>query len=212
MFDGKSWSVASVLAALVLSACASAASGVMSGNEPTYVDSVEVVEHDTSAPEAFAGTLREAVLAGAVFYGTMGRPITLKIDVDRVHFKNALKALTIGDDNQTKARVAVVDRPTGQQLASFVVSADGDLSGQLAAEIGIGVAGAFDPTGIVDIVGAIGSAASADINRSGTARAMRANLTAETLRQTFGDARTKAVALARKNEGRQRGPTNAPAQ
>ena len=200
----KSWSLASLLGALALCACAGAAPGVMSGNEPTYIESVEVVEHDTAAPEAFAGTLREAVLTGAAFYGATGRPITLKIDVDRVHFKNALKALTIGDDNQAKARVAVFDRPTGQQLATFEVSANADASGQLAASIGIGVAGAFDPTGIVDIVGAIGSAASADINRSGTATAMRANLAAETLRQTFGDTRTRAVTVARQNQERAR--------
>lgn len=208
----KSWSLASLLGALALCACAGAAPGVMSGNEPTYIESVEVVEHDTSAPEAFAGTLREAVLTGAAFYGTTGRPITLKIDVDRVHFKNALRALTIGDDNQAKARVAVFDRPTGAQLASFDVSANADASGDLAVSIGIGVAGAFDPTGIVDIVGAIGSAASADINRSGTATAMRANLAAETLRQTFGDTRTRAVTTARQNQTRQPGPANTPGQ
>ena len=101
-----------------------------SGNEPTYVESVEVIEHDTSAPAAFAGTLREAVLVGAAFYGTTGRPITLKIDVDKVHFKNALRALTIGDDNQTEARVAVFDRPSGDQLATFAVQANADTSGQ----------------------------------------------------------------------------------
>src|SRR5688572_23813008 len=107
MFDGKSRSLASLFAALALTACASAAPGVMSGNETTYVESVEVVAHDASAPAAFADTLREAVLTGAAFYGTTGRPITLRIDVDRVHFKNALRALTIGDDNQADARVAV---------------------------------------------------------------------------------------------------------
>ena len=181
----KSWSLASLLGALALCACAGAAPGVMSGNEPTYIESVD---------------------------GTTGRPITLKIDVDRVHFKNALRALTIGDDNQAKARVAVFDRPTGAQLASFDVSANADASGDLAVSIGIGVAGAFDPTGIVDIVGAIGSAASADINRSGTATAMRANLAAETLRQTFGDTRTRAVTTARQNQTRQPGPANTPGQ
>jgi hypothetical protein len=212
MSDGMSRSFVSVVAALCLCACAGAAPGVMSGNEPTYVESVEVVEHDTSAPEAFADSLREAVLAGAAFYGTTGRPITLRIDVDKVHFKNALRALTIGDDNQAEARVAVFDRPTGQQLAMFTVYADADTSGQLAGSIALGVIGAFDPTGIVDIAGAVGSAASADINRSGTATAMRANLAAETLRQTFGDTRTRAVAAARQNRERPRGQAGAPAE
>src|SRR5215213_1525121 len=70
MLDGRLRSFGSVVAALCLCACAGAAPGVMSGNEPTYVESVEVVEHDTSAPEAFADSLRESVLAGAAFYGT----------------------------------------------------------------------------------------------------------------------------------------------
>lgn len=157
-----------LLAVLALCGCASAAPGVMAGNETTYIESVEIVEHDTSAPAGFADTLRETVLKGAASYGATGRPITLRVDVDEVHFKNALKALTTGDDNQAKARIAVFDRPTGQQLASFVVYANADVSGQLATSIAIGVIGAFDPTGIIDIADAIGSAASADINRSGT--------------------------------------------
>ena len=202
MFDGKLQNIACLLASLALSACAGAASGVMSGNELTYVESVEVIEHDTSAPPAFAGTLREAVLVGAAFYGTTGRPITLKIDVDKVHFKNALKALTIGDDNQTEAHVAVFDRPTGNQLATFAVQANADTSGQFAGSIALGVIEVFDPTGIVGIVDMVGSAASANINRSGTATAMSANLAAETLRQTFGDARTRAVTMARQKQAR----------
>jgi hypothetical protein len=120
-----------------------------------------------------------------------------------VHFKNALRALTVGDDNQAEARVAVLDRPTGAQLASFEVSTNADVSGQLAASIAIGVIGAFDPTGIVDIAGAIGSAASADIS---------ANLAAETLQQTFGDARTRAVTAERRSQARQQRQTNAPLQ
>ena len=93
-----------------------------------------------------------------------------------------------------------------------MVCANADASGQLAGSIAIGVIGAFDPTGIVDIAGAVGSAASADINRSGTATAMRANLAAETLRQTFGDARTRAVTVAKQNQARQQRQTNAPGQ
>jgi hypothetical protein len=166
---------------------------------------VEVLEHGTTAPAAFADGLREAVLTGATFYGTIGRPITLRVVVDKVHFKNALRALTIGDDNQADARVAVFDRPTGQQIASF--SANADESGQLATSIAIGIIGTLDPTGIVGIADAIGSAASADINPSGTVTAMRANLAAETLRKTFGDARTQAVTLARQNKARRGGQT-----
>jgi len=202
MFVGKPQNLACLLASLALSACAGAASGVKSGNEPTYVESVEVIEHDTSAPAAFAGTLREAVLVGAAFYGTTGRPITLKIDVEKVHFKNALRALTIGDDNQTEARVAVFDGPSGDQLATFAVQANADTSGQLAESIALGVIEVLDPTGIVGIVDMVGSAASANINRSGTATAMSANLAAETLRQTFGDARTRAVSIARQKRAR----------
>jgi hypothetical protein len=207
MFCGKPLSFASLLAVLLaLCACANpAARGVMFENESTYIGSVEVVEHDTSAPAAFTGTLREAVLTGAAFYGTTGRPITLRIELDRVHFKNALRALTIGDDNEVKGRVAVLDPSTGQQLASFAIHADAEMSGDLAAFIAISVIGALDPTGIVDIVSAIGDAASANIDRSGTTTAMRANLAAEALRQTFGDARTRAVILAKRNQARPRG-------
>ena len=213
MLDGKSWSLVLLFpAALALCSCASAAPGVMFGNETTYVESVEVLEHDNTAPVAFANALREAVLTGATFYGTTGRPITLRVDVDKVHFKNALRALTIGDDNQADARVAVFDRPTGQQIASFEVSANADESGQLATSIAIGIIGTLDPTGIVGIADAIGSAVSADINRSGTATAMRANLAAETLRKTFGDARTRAVTVARQNKARRGGPTDAQGQ
>ena len=59
-----------------------------------------------------------------------------------------------------------------------------------------------DPTGIVSIVALVGEAASADIDRSGTALAMRANLTDATLRQTFGDAKTRLVLMAKKNQPR----------
>jgi hypothetical protein len=51
-------------------------------------------------------------------------------------------------------------------------------------------------------VALVGDAASADIDRSGTALAMRANLTDATLRQTFGDAKTRLVLMAKKNQPR----------
>ena len=59
------------------------------------------------------------------------------------------------------------------------------------------VLGAFDPTGLVDISAAAGSAASADINRAGTTGGMIINFTQQTLRQVFGDAKVKAVEQAR---------------
>jgi hypothetical protein len=201
MSGGKWTSLACLLPALTLGACATAAGGI-SANELTYVQSVQVIEHDASAPAAFADSLREAVIAGAAFYGATGRPIALRIDLDKVHFKNALRALTIGDDNQAVGRVAVLDPLTGQQLGSFGVDVNAEASGLSVSFFAIAVVGAFDPTGIVDIAAAVGDAASADINRSGTAAGMRANLTAETLRQTFGDAKTRAVVSARQNQRR----------
>jgi len=84
--SGRKWtSLACLLPALTLGACATAAGGI-SANELTYVESVQVIEHDASAPAAFADSLREAVVAGAAFYGATGRPIALRIDLDKVHF------------------------------------------------------------------------------------------------------------------------------
>lgn len=55
------------------------------------------------------------------------------------------------------------------------------------------VVGALDPTGYVDIATTIGGAGSALANRSGAEIAMSANFAEETLRQSFGDARSKVV-------------------
>ena len=201
MVDRTLRSFGCMLAMSVLCGCAGTANGVLS-NETTYVDSVEVVQHDNSAPPTFAENLRAAVVAGASFYGATGRPVAVKIDLDKVHFKNALKALTIGDDNLAEGHVAVLDPSTGQQLGAFVVQANAETSGVSVGSIAIEVAGVVDPTGIVSIVALVGEAASADIDRSGTALAMRANLTDATLRQTFGDAKTRLVLMAKKNQPR----------
>jgi hypothetical protein len=195
----KSWSFALLFAALALGACASTAVGVTSLTEPTYVASVEVIAHDNSIPPAFADALREAVLNEAAFYGQAGRPMTLKIDLDRVHFKNALQALIIGDDNEAKGRVTVLDTAAQTQMGAFEVQVDAERSGMSGGSIAMAVVGAVDPTGYVDIGTTLASAASADINRSGTAVQMRANFAADTLRQTYGDARARAVNSARKN-------------
>jgi hypothetical protein len=194
MFQGISWRLAGILGALALSSCASApANGVMSANEATYVAAVDVSLPDPKTPTAFAVLLHDAVVKEAALYGAAGRPIVLRIAVDKVHYKNALKAMIIGDDDQAKGRVAVLDQSSGQQSAAFDVQVDAQRPGGAGRSIAMGLIGAFDPTGLVDIGASAGSAASADINRSGTAAAMSANFATETLRQTFGDAKARLV-------------------
>jgi len=190
-----------LISALALCACATTPASVGVSNEPTYVANVEVVQSDASVPEGFADALRTVVVNEAAFYGTSGRPITVRIDVNRVHFKNVLQALIIGDNNDARGQVTVLDASAGQQMASFPVRVDAERShGISGAGLAMGVLEVLDPTGILAIGNAVGSASSADINRSGTAVAMRANLADETLRQTFGDTRTRAVIRARQEE------------
>ncbi len=190
-----------VLSALALCACATTPASVGVSNEPTYVADVEVVQSDASVPEGFADALRTVVLNEAAFYGTIGRPITVRIDINHVHFKNVVQALLIGDNNDARGRVTVLDASAGQQMASFAVRVDAERShGVSGAGLAMGVLEVLDPTGVLAIGHAVGSASSADINRSGTAVAMRANFADETLRQTFGDARTRAVIHARREE------------
>ena len=190
--------LAGVTAALALSACATAPAP--SANEQTHVAAVEVTHAAAAGPGAdgFSALLRAAVARQAHLYGDDGRPITLRIDLERVHFKNPLKAMLIGDDNQAKGRVSVVDPATGQETGAFKVQVDAERGGLSGASIALAVIGAFDPTGMVDLGATTGSAASADLDRSGTAARMSVNFAAETLRQTYGDARANAVALAAK--------------
>lgn len=203
MFKNKSWRLAGLAAALTLSACASTkAPGVTAADEPAYVASVEVVQQNAPANASFADALRAAVLEGATYYGSAGRPIALKISLDRVHFKNPLKAMVIGDDNRAKGDVAVIDQTSGQQLATFKVEVDAERpnAARAGASIGLTVLEAFDPTGASSLVDMAGRAASADILRGRTVAAMSTNFANETLRQTFGDAKTKAATLARREQ------------
>ena len=194
---------AGALSALVLCACASAPASVGVSNEPTYVAAVEVVQGDAAIPDGFADALRTVVLTEAAFYGTTGRPITVRIDLNRVHFKNVLQAMIVGDNNDARGQVTVLDTSVGQQMARFAVRVDAERShGVSGGGVAMGVLEVLDPTGILAIGHAVGSASSADINRSGTAVAMRANFADETLRQTFGDARTRAVIQARQQATR----------
>ena len=182
-------------------ACASAPASVGISNEPTYVAAVEVIQSDAAVPVGFADALRTVVLTEAAFYGTTGHAITVRIDVNHVHFKNVLQAMIIGDNNDARGQVTVLDATAGQQMASFPVRVDAERHhGVSGAGVGMGVLEVLDPTGILAVGHMVGSASSADINRSGTAVAMRANFADETLRQTFGDARTRAVILARQQQ------------
>jgi hypothetical protein len=185
--------LASLAAVLALSGCGT--TSAPSANEQAHVGAVEVVLRESSAPPAFADLVRVAVLQQAAAYGEAGHPITLRIDMERVHFKNALKAMIVGDDNQAKGQVVVVDPATGQQTATFAVQVNAD-RGISGASIAMTIVGAFDPTGLVDLGTAAGEANSANFDRRGTAAQMSANFAAETLRHTFGDARAKAVAKA----------------
>jgi hypothetical protein len=200
MVKFKSWSVAALLVALAWSGCANArVAGVLGADDTAYVAAVEIVQNDTKAPPDFAGALHDALVGEAKFFGETGRPVILRIALDRVHFKNVAAAMLIGDNNWTEGRVAVVDQASGQQLGTFEIQVDAEKPGDLAGEIALDVVGAFDPTGAVDMAHMAGDASSAEINRAGTTAAMIANFTAETLRQAFGDAKTRAVHLARQN-------------
>ena len=192
--------LAGILSAMALCACATRSVSVGVSNEPTFVSAVEVVQSDTAVPNGFGDALRTVVLSEAAFYGTTGRPLTVRIDISRVHFKNVVQALVIGDNNDARGQVTVLDAE-GKEMANFPVRVDAERShGVSGGGLAMGVLEVFDPTGVLAIGHAVGSASSADINRSGTAVAMRANFADETLRQTFGDTRTRAVIAKRQQE------------
>ena len=186
--------LAALLGAMFLSACAS--TRAPTANEGTHVAVVEVVHHDPVAA-GFAVPLREAVIREAALYGNDGRPITLRIDLAGVHFKNPLLALTISDDSRAKGQVAVIDPATGQQTSTFKVRVNAS-QGMTGAGVAMSVIEMADPTGYVGAVHAVSNSMSATVNRSGTVKAMSENFATETLRQTFGDIRAKAVAKERK--------------
>ena len=194
MLPTKTSSLAALLGTLLLSACAS--TPAPTANQQTHVATVEIVHQPAGAVD-FGGLLRGAVIREAALYGNEGRPITLQIDVTRVHFKNPLQAVLLSDDNEARGQVAVIDPATGQQTSNFEVRVNAEKRGLSGAEVAMFVAGVADPTGFVDLGTTAASAMSATVNRSGTAARMSANFAIETLRQTYGDARAKAVAKER---------------
>ncbi len=193
--------LAAVVAALLLGACAG--TSAPTANQRTHVATVEIVR----APDGDAGfsaMLRDAVIREATLYGSEGRPITLQINLTRVHFKNPLQAVVISDDNDVRGEVAVVDPATGQQTSSFEVRVNAERRGMNGAAVAMFVAGVADPTGFVDLGTTAVTAMSATVNRRGTAVAMSANFAIETLRQTYGADRAKAVAEEREARAKAR--------
>ncbi|MFI4976846.1 MAG: hypothetical protein ACHP84_20120, partial [Caulobacterales bacterium] len=140
----------------------------MSADQLIHVATVEIVQQDASAPAGFADALHDAVVKEAALYGDDGQPITIRIELDKVHLKNPVKAMLVGDDNLAKGHVDVIDPSTGQQLGTFAVRVNAENVGTRGASIAMMLVGALDPTGYVDVATSAASAGSADVNRSGT--------------------------------------------
>ncbi len=165
--------------------------GLVAPGQSAYVAAVEVVQGDARAPAGFADGLRTAVTAEAALYGAVGQAVVLRITIDKVHLKNAVASMIIGDDNQAAGHVDAVDQATGQPLGSFKVKVNAERHRE--ASIAMAIVGAVDPTGYVDVASMVAGAGSAAFDHSGTEAAMGLNFAAATLRQTFGDAAAKAA-------------------
>ena len=187
--------LAALLGTLLLGGCAS--TSAPTANERTHVGAVEVTHQDRASAAGFADTLRETVIREAAPYGCAGRPITLRIALTRMHFKNVLQTLVIGDNNYVYGQVAVIDPATGQQISAFPIKVD-DRRGVTAGSVAMSVMRMADPVGVMNVVGAV------SINHSATAAAMSDNFAAATLRHTYGDAKAKAVANERKAQAKAR--------
>jgi hypothetical protein len=196
MFPPKLSRIVLLLASLTVSGCATKSAGVLRGNGPAHVAAVEVIGAGSAITPEFSSQLHAAVIKAAALYGNAGQPVTIQIGLDKVHYKNPLKALVGGDDNLAKGGVSVLDKASGQQLGTFAVRVNAERPSS-AASVGTGIAlflvEAADPTGAVGVAHVVADASSATLNRKGTSAGLCANFAAETLRQTFGDERTKAA-------------------
>ena len=197
MRQGRSAVLGGLMALIVAGPVAArSAQGLTFAGDQAYVAAVRIVQHDDHAPPTFVDGLRAAVLAEASLYGSTGQPIVLTIDLDKVHLKNPVMAMVMGDNNVAAGHLAVADQASGQALGSFKIRVDAER--HRGVSIAMMVIGAVDPTGYVDIATQVGAAASATANRSGEEIAMSANFAEEALRQTFGDGRAKAAHAAKR--------------
>ena len=200
MFPKKLSRFAFLLMSLALGACASKSAGVLTGNGPARVAAVEVVATGPAVAPEFAGQLHDAVIKAGALYGDAGQPLTIKVGLEKVHYKNPLKALVIGDNSLAKGRVSVFDKASGQQLGTYAMQVDAErpTAGSRGAGVALFLIECVDPTGAVGMAHMVANASSATVNRSGASAGLCANFAAETLRQAFGDARTKAAKLAQR--------------
>ncbi|MBV9995485.1 MAG: hypothetical protein JO127_09745 [Caulobacteraceae bacterium] len=153
----------------------------------SHVSSVEVVQSDRNAPAAFADAVRADLLQEAALYGANGQSLILKVEIKKVHVKNALKAMVLGDANYAWGEVTVVDASNGRPLGDFKVAVSADRPG-----VGMTLLGMVDPTGLVNLSNAVSGT-----NRPREELIMESNFARETLRRTYGDARMKAAHLAK---------------
>jgi hypothetical protein len=86
----------------------------------------------------------------------------------------------------------VLDPAAGQRLGLFQVAVDAE-HGVNGAGLAVGVAGMLDPTGIVSVGATVASVAATEGGRSRAEARMIDNFAVQTLRETFGDARARAV-------------------
>ena len=181
-------------------ACVSKSAGVLTGNGPARVAAVEVVATGPKIAPEFSGQLHDAVIKAGALYGDAGQPLTVKVGLDKVHYKNMLKALAIGDSCVAKGHVSVFDQASGKQMGTFpvMVNAERPTAATRGAGVALFLIECVDPTGIAGMAHMVASASSATVNRSGASAGLCANFAAETLRQTFGDERTKAAKLAQR--------------
>jgi hypothetical protein len=183
-----------LLVLLLFIACPSPApaKSVLPDTVQAHIENVEVAV-PADAPPAFAESLKEALLKESSLYGTGGRPLTLKVDVRKVHFKGGVGVL-FGDYDVLEGRVTVVDPATGQPQGDFKVEA-GSKAPSSGGSALLGVLSIFDPTGLIGMGQAVSKMG------GGHAKAaffMCANFSKYALKQTFGSKKAKTAAAARR--------------
>lgn len=88
----------------------------------SFIESVDVEVKPEVAPAALASMVSGSVKRESTRYGRAGEAKHLRIAITRLHYKNALQSLLIGDANNMAAKVAVVDKATGKAHGEFETS------------------------------------------------------------------------------------------